>query len=49
MLGAKNPDIMTYAVLVTALIINVLLVVKAANMHFDEMELMFGEKVFHKI
>lgn len=26
--------------------INVLLVVKAANMHFDEMELMFGEKVF---
>ncbi len=46
MLGAKNPDIMTYTVLVTALIINVLLVVKAANMHFDEMELMFGEKVF---
>lgn len=46
MFGAKNPDIWTYTVLVIVLIINVLLVVKAANIHFDEMELMFGEKVF---
>lgn len=46
MLGAKNPDILTYMVLVIVLIINVLIVVKAANIHFDEMELMFGEKVF---
>lgn len=46
MLGAKNPDILTYMVLVIVLIINVLIVVKAANIHFDEMELMLGEKVF---
>ncbi len=44
--GAKKPDIPTYSILMIALIINVLLVVEAANMHFDEMELMFGEKVF---
>ena len=46
MLGAKNPDIRTYAVLIAVLILNVLLVVRAANIHFDEMELMFGDKVF---
>jgi hypothetical protein len=46
MLGAKNPDIWTYTVLAITVLINVMLVVKAANIHFDEMELMFGEKVF---
>lgn len=46
MLGAKNPDIWTYVVLIAVLILNVLLVVRAANIHFDEMELSFGEKVF---
>ena len=46
MLGAKNPDVWTYTVLAITLFINVLLVVRAANLHFAEMELMFGDKVF---
>lgn len=46
MLGAMNPDFWTYTVLGIVLFINVLLVVRAANIHFDEMKLMFGEKVF---